>query len=649
MGDVDTIQPLRIDSNLWSHRDLLERIVGRWFTIVEEIQGVEIGWQVNLGANQVNADTALASLNEHLKELSWLAILQDGNPYDLVILPEPLQGQGLSTGQITAVWAVFTLFLTIAGSAWLQLQDAELRLTDTNLLASAFCWFALPISFVLFIASELRRRIALHHGVDLGLHIPLAVPFMMTPGSPIWPFGVIGFTSQKRMELIAFNDRKSLAATTFIGPLILILSGFILTVVGFWMTSNVSPRFENVPILVEAAILPEFVLNFLLTPEEMALRSAWLHPLGLAGISLTTMGWTLLLPLPGFPGDRLLSALLDPGEMEERGTQTWLFVGVLAAGIYVILNGGYWPWLVLLALGVWRRFSPESSATPFVLNETLGFDKGTRNRFGILMISLLFLGFPGLIPVGELEDWDSGLDTSEWPTEIEFNPGSNETLDLNLQTIGVLGMDFEFQFRAIGALEPSIDVIWPEDCDAHEQIELTVCDFNHVDALGEQSLQFTFMMPSLAHVSTPFALQILWLENMDLQIHQINFSSSSSPIPAQMYWDWDGHTATPLYCTDIKLDSELSGNLTIDSDSNQAFTFENDLDRIELPSGDDLFNVCVTGLFGTHRFAHRGEAITLRATLDDGSVHDWPIHFNIEEYREQPGGEWPANMRLWSE
>jgi hypothetical protein len=116
-----------------------------------------------------------------------------------------------------------------------------------------------------------------------------------------------------------------------------------------------------------------------------------------------------------------------------------------------------------------------------------------------------------------------------------------------------------------------------------------------------------------------------------------------------MYWDWDGHTATPRYCTDIKLDSELSGNLTIDSNSNQAFTFENDLDRIELPSGDDLFNVCVTGLFGTHRFAHRGEAITLRATLDDGSVHDWPIHFNIEEYREQPGGEWPANLSRWSE
>ncbi len=414
------------------------------------------------------------------------------------------------------------------------------------------------------------------------------------------------------------------------------------------MTSNVSPHFENIPILVEPGFFPEFILNFLLTTEEISLRSAWLHPLGLAGIALTTMGWVLLLPLPGFPGDRLLSALLNPGQMEEGGTQTWLFVGVLAAGIYILLNGGYWPWLILLALGVWRRFSPESSATPFVLNESLGLDKGAKNRFGIVMITLLLLGFPGLIPVGQLQDWDSGLDTSEWPTEINFSPGANETLDLNLKTIGILEIDVEFQFRVIGNLEPSTQVIWPEGCDAHQHVELTVCNFNNIDAIGDQSLQFTYMMAPLAEVSNRFALQILWLENLDLRTHQINFTSSSTPIPDQMYWNWDGHTATPRYCIDIKLDSELGGNLTIGSSSNQGFTFDNDEVRIVLPFGDDLYNVCINGLFGTHRFAHRGDAIILRATLDDGSIHEWPIHFDIEEFREQPSGEWPANMSRWS-
>jgi hypothetical protein len=119
------------------------------------------------------------------------------------------------------------------------------------------------------------------------------------------------------MDLIPFRNRNSLAATTLIAPLTLILSGFAFTLIGYSMTSNTSPPFGSTPTMVEPALLPEFILSLLFSSEEITLRSAWLHPLGLAGIALTTMGWILLLPLPGFPGDRLLSALLDPGEMEE--------------------------------------------------------------------------------------------------------------------------------------------------------------------------------------------------------------------------------------------------------------------------------------------------------------------------------------------
>ena len=48
MGEADTIEPIRIDAELWSHRDLLERIIGRWFHIIDEVPDVEIGWQVKL-------------------------------------------------------------------------------------------------------------------------------------------------------------------------------------------------------------------------------------------------------------------------------------------------------------------------------------------------------------------------------------------------------------------------------------------------------------------------------------------------------------------------------------------------------------------------------------------------------------------------
>ena len=245
MDESEAIESIRIDAELWSHRDLLERIIGRFFHVDEEMPDVEIGWQVKLKTTQENADTALNALNKHLRGLSWIAVLQEGNPYDLVILPEPPQGEGLSSGQVTAVWIVFTFFLSLAGAAWLQLQEPALQLTDSNLLIESFSWFALPISLVMLIGSESRRRFALRNGVDLGHHIPLAVPFLMTPAAPIWPFGVIGFTSQRRMDMVTFWDRKSLALISLIAPLMMIISGTIFTIIGFWMTSNTSPNFET--------------------------------------------------------------------------------------------------------------------------------------------------------------------------------------------------------------------------------------------------------------------------------------------------------------------------------------------------------------------------------------------------------------------
>ena len=125
MTGQDEIEPIRIDADLWSHRDLLERIVQRWFHIVEEMHDVEIGWEVTLTHQQDNPDTALNALNRHLRGLSWIAILQEGNPYDLIILPEPPRGARLSNGQTSAIWTVFAFFLTLAGTAWLQLHDSQ--------------------------------------------------------------------------------------------------------------------------------------------------------------------------------------------------------------------------------------------------------------------------------------------------------------------------------------------------------------------------------------------------------------------------------------------------------------------------------------------------------------------------------------------
>ncbi len=640
MGEPDTIEPLRIDAELWSHRALLERIVGRWFNIIEEMPDVEIGWQVNLVANQDNVDGALSALNEHLRDLSWLAVLQEGSPYDLVILPEPPQGEGLSNGQISAVWAVFTLFLALAGTAWLQLQDPNLKLTDSNLMIEAFCWFALPIVLVMFVSSELRRRIALRSGVSLGHHIPLAVPFLMTPAVPIWPFGIIGFTSQRRMDLIAFRDRKSLAFVSLIAPLTMICSGTALTILGYWLTSNISPQFETAPPLVEPSILSELVLSLLLTSEEVGLRSVWLHPLGLAGLALGTMGWILLLPLPGFPGDRLLSALLEPGEMEGGTTQTWLFVGVLATGIYVILNGGFWPWLVLVGIGTWRRFSPETSTPPFVLNESIGFDKSTKNRIGITMVAMLLLGFPGLMPVGELQDWDAGLDTSNWPTEISFAPGGVGAVEFPLKTQGVMSINVEFQVSFTG-LEVMSE--W-RGCDQSGPDNIGNCAFEGIGPSLGQIYEIEYEAHTLMLASSPFIMTLHWDENLESRSHSVLFSPSTRPAVAAPQWAWDGDRDEPQYCTEILLDEIQAGNLTIES---PLFSFDGD-EVLPLATGTND-TVCIDGVFGSGRTVNglhggltRMIAPNLVATMDDGTIIKWRLDIE-NQYPLLFEGSYPAS------
>ncbi|MBD14127.1 MAG: hypothetical protein CMJ72_03055, partial [Planctomycetaceae bacterium] len=390
----------------------------------------------------------------------------------------------------------------------------------------------------------------------------------------------------------------------------------------------------------------ELILSLLIPSDELALRSSWLHPLGLAGIALNTMGWILLLPLPGFPGDRLLSALLSPGEMEEGGTQTWLFVGVLVAGMYIVLHGGFWPWLMLVALGAWRRFSPEASAIPFVLNEAKEFSNRSKNVFSILLVSMLLLGFPGLMPVKELEDWDGGLDTSTWISEVYLSQDENTTLEFPLSTIGVINVDVEFEFRISGSWD-AIDLIHISDeCIGElDQISEIECQFNDIGPISEQGMAFTLHPHSEGQQAVVradiFNLEIIWQEKLNTHSHQVNFTFQNTPIPTEMLWRWDGDFDTPNYCINMTNAPEIAGNLSIESIPDGLFTFAGS-SQIALTAGEDS-TICIDGVFGTHHLMRTGQIEThLISTLDDGSFHRSKVMFETQLHL--PGGHWPASI-----
>ena len=123
--------------------------------------------------------------------------------------------------------------------------------------------------------------------------------------------------------------------------------------------------------------------------DEFWIRMQWLHPLGIAGIALSLIGWGLMLPIPGLPGDRLLQAVIGTKEMREGRTQTSIFMIVLVAMVAVFATADWSPWIFLAFFAAWMRFNPDNAPQPVVLDEFEGLEERHRSRFVALSLMIL--------------------------------------------------------------------------------------------------------------------------------------------------------------------------------------------------------------------------------------------------------------------
>lgn len=664
MSEGEALQPLRIDADLWTHRDMLERIVGRWFEIREELAGVDIGWSVGPHPDRMAPSEALRGLNDHLRELTWLAVLQEGDPFELVILPEHKPFGGLRGAQLAGVWAVMLAFLTLTGGAWLQLQHPDLTLLDGGLLQEALLWFAVPVGLTLAVTSELRRRLGLAHGVDLGHHLPLSIPFPLFPAAPIWPFGLLGMVSLRRMDLMPFRDRASLAAISMFTPVSLLLSGTAFTIAGFWLTPLDAPVLQSAPTHLRPGWLAEWVLEGWIGAESVGLAGGWLHPLGLAGITLSTVGWVLLLPMPGFPGDRLLTALLGTDHMHAQQTQTWLYLGLLIAGTLVLLNGAFWPWVLLIALGAWRRFYPEANPPPFVLDEVKGLRPEARKQLAAMLLIAIVLGFPGLQPVSQVNDWDAGLEIEDWPDQLFTSGLEEKVVELPLNPVGVMPVDVQIRLESIAGERSDweIELVCGEDTLLLSN-EAKACTMQDVRARDEVTLELRASRQSDANVpaTSPMALRILLFESgrNEPLVHTMEVLPDTGLSPLSAAYEWNGDLLNPRICMEFRGHPELGANLTeiwqgIDNGSSIPAGETREVcasgDALDFgrthPSGDTTDRTRSTGIQG--------------AILDDGTLIEW-WHLHVGgtvEYMAAGAypaaslrgdvSDWGGNLLLWS-
>ena len=565
-------ESLVLDHHAWNQQELLQYVIERHFILGNEIV-TGVAWQAQARGGISDSD-ALVELNSHLEELGWLAMLDAGQPNILSIAPYPVSEPMIPNWQNVAVWSMMAGFLTLVGSVWQLRFNPDAASFDQDILRNSIIQFSLPIMFVLFLASDIRKRTASHFGIEIGHIVPIAFPIV----SPIWPFGIAGLLSQRRADLTPMPDRKSLGLIELIAPLILFLCGTILTVIGLSLTPSEPPNLSEMPIAFQNNSLVT-ILSLEWLGDDLWLRLQWPHLSALAGIGLSLVGWTLLLPVPGLPGDRLLHSIIGPNEMSNPERQTPIFIATLAAMVLIFVNTEYWPWLLIGALAAMRRFSPENTPSPLIVDAAKGLSDEDRMKFSAIMVFVLLTGFPGMNPTYEISDWDEGLSTESWSEYIAFENGHAE-VNLLLEPAGVVSVSGWLQMRVEG--DPLGD--WQIESECLD--ERVVCRFDDVSQASHEEVSFNL---SRTVDASPQAFRLVILIDVDGHVdeHSIVFQPTGVTTSIDPLWVMVEDTETPRICVEMLVVEGDYVNLT---NSNQFWSFENETSLVA-----GLHDLCMRG------------------------------------------------------
>ena len=561
-----------LDTETWGDRELLEVICSRYFLLGG--QGVsELSWEVN-GREGRNPSECLIALNRHLKQLSMIAVLDEGDPPIMSVGPLPSQTVVMPSWQQSLVWLLAASFTTLSGSLWISSMEPGQQPFDSSILEAAIVFFTLPVLGSALLASYARIFVSKGFAVENSHLIPLAFPVF----SPEWPFSLVSTIGQNRPDLHPIPNRKALGMIELAAPVVLFTCGTALTIIGLGLTSVQPPEFESSPVGVDLNLISEVLASILVEPHTM-LRLQWIHPTGLAGIALSIVSWALLLPVPGFPGDRILHSLLGPGDMQDDRNQTSIFISTLGFVLIIFISTEYWPWLLIAAIAGWRRFSPEHIPEPFVVDEFAGLGEIPMRQIATLTIAILLLGYPGLEPSSQIDHWDGGISTEDWATSMTFE-GDTVQLELPLEPSGLMPVSGWLQMRVEG--DPVGE--WQINSECLDERE--VCRFEEITQASPAgiSVNLSREVDSTPH---PFRLVILIDVHGHVDEHSIVFRPSDATTSIDPLWILVEDTETPRICVEIIVVEGDHINLT---NGNQFWYFEN-----ETSLGPGIHDLCMRG------------------------------------------------------
>ena len=602
-----------IDKETWNQNELLETICSRYFIIGNQSSIGNISWEVN-SRNHENISSSLKHLNKHLKPLSLLGLLDEGNPPTLTIIRYPVDPVNVPIWQQVLIWMTMFSFTTLAGGYWISQFEINDSIFTYDLVFQSLIYFSIPIFSVTIIAHIFRKYVASLFEVDVGNLVPIAFPLI----SPFWPFGIVGVFGQKRVDTITYPNRRSLGLIESSSAVVFLLGGSILSFIGLTLTSDLPPESISDPLLLDLNVIIT-LLSEIFLDSDISVSLQWLHPLALAGTGLSIIGWILLLPIPGFPGDRILHSIIGPKNLDSNGNETSIFLITLGVMCIVFLGTTFWPWLILASLASWRRFSGDHIPIALVVDEASGIDTKFRNTFAAIIVVLLLLGFPGVNPVKQMSDWDGGLDVSNWDEEILFSNSNDDSMTINLplEPLGIIPVTGSIQVLIEGVGEN-----WNINSDCFD--EKLVCQFEEISQNNRGVLEILISDNNL-DIMTPVQLRFI-IDSGDTRLEHImvlKYDGITSPDPL---WHRDSELPNEKICIAIEVIENQSGNLSVTEnpfwsveDSSFLTPGNNELCLVSEKGGWESLDLVSSGIQGSRM------APIVTFQQDNGNITTWEL------------------------
>jgi hypothetical protein len=421
------LMPMDAHKTAWSQQDLLHTILGRYFNVHGVIGGTVLpAWKVSTNG-QEDAHEQLIALNNHLVKLGWMGKLLLDEPWVVQILPLPeRQFPGRSFQAV--MWMLTALTLTLAGSYWIKgATPAGGWFSETPLL-DAVVGYTLPVLASIYVASHVQRAIAARYGVRVGHIVPVPEPSIalwslgaLPKSLLIWPFGLFLIPTLPRMDARLWPNRKALGWSAVSVPLTLVGLGMIFWGLGLWLTPdfvaiNAQQNIAYPPLAVE-------LMSELLLGDGYEQLLVWAHPFVHVGALLTFFGCLSMLPIPTFPGGRLMVARAGHGEARSSSNQIFIFLLLLAFAWMFDAFDGLNIWLLVLSMVVpLLLFMGSDRRTPIVLDEPKGLDLSAMKNMGLMGLAIVLLALPQQIPFAVDADWEDEvtytIDSFEQATEF---------------------------------------------------------------------------------------------------------------------------------------------------------------------------------------------------------------------------------------